>query len=159
MKKLFLRTISLTILSLVFSTSGMAAPAPDMSWQTNNGELKLSQLQGKLVYLDFWASWCAPCRKSFPWMNTIQDKYADQGLVVVAVNLDKDRDLVKQFLAKYPAHFTVAYDPSGDSAAAFKVKGMPSSYLIDRNGEIRLSHIGFREKDREELEAGIRDAL
>lgn len=159
MKKLFLRTLSLTIFSLVLTTSAMAAPAPDMTWRTSDGELNLTQLEGKVVYLDFWASWCGPCRKSFPWMNTLQDKYAEQGLVVIAVNLDKDRELVKQFLAKYPAHFTVAYDPAGESAAAFGVKGMPSSYLIDRNGEIRHSHIGFREKDREALEANIRDVL
>lgn len=71
----------------------------------------------------------------------------------------KDRELVKRFLAKYPAQFIVAYDPAGGTAASFVVKGMPSRYLIDRNGEIRLSHIGFREKDRAELETRIQEVL
>lgn len=159
MKNKILRFLSLAIVFLAFSTAVRAAQAPNASWPTDQGELRLEQLRGKVVYLDFWASWCTPCRQSFPWMNELQARYAEEGLVVVGVNLDKDRELVERFLAKYPAQFTVAYDPTGGTAASFAVKGMPSSYLIDRNGEIRLSHIGFREKDRAELETRIQEVL
>jgi len=159
MKSKIRRFLPLAIVFLAFSTAVPAAQAPDISWATDQGELPLGQLRGKVVYLDFWASWCTPCRQSFPWMNELQARYAEQGLVVVGVNLDKDRALVERFLAKYPAQFTVAYDPNGDSAASFAVKGMPSSYVIDRNGEIRLSHVGFREKDRDVLEARIQEVL
>ncbi|WP_303904694.1 TlpA family protein disulfide reductase [Thiohalomonas denitrificans] len=159
MKNTILRSASLVFLSLFFVTAAPAAPAPDAIWSVEGGELRLEQLRGKVIYLDFWASWCAPCRKSFPFMNELQTRYGEQGLVVVAVNLDKDQKLVEQFLAKYPAQFTVAYDPKGETAERFGVKGMPSSYLIDRDGEIRLSHVGFRDKDRSELETGIRDVL
>lgn len=157
MKKMFLG--SLVVASLFFSTIASAAPAPSTTWTTNGGELSLEQLRGKVVYLDFWASWCAPCRQSFPWMNAMQAQYAGQGLEIVAVNVDKERELVKQFLAKYPAQFTVAYDPTGESAVLFKVKGMPSSYLIDRTGEIRFTHLGFREDDRATLEGRIQQIL
>lgn len=158
-KNKILRFLSLALVFLAFSTAVRAAQAPNVSWPTDQGELSLEQLRGKVVYLDFWASWCTPCRQSFPWMNELQARYAGEGLVVVGVNLDKDRELVKQFLAKYPAQFTVAYDPAGKTAASFAVKGMPSSYLIDRNGEIYLSHVGFREKDRAKLETRIQEVL
>lgn len=148
------------LLFLVGAASGASAgPAPDLGWPTEAGELRLDELRGKVVYLDFWASWCTPCRQSFPWMNALQERFAGQGLEVVAVNLDKDADLVARFLDRYPAEFTVAYDPAGNSAASFEVKGMPSSYLIDRQGRVRMSHVGFRDDDRAELEARIRALL
>jgi len=151
------------VLSLGFSGGLMAAsaperspaPAPDVGWRTDVGELRLDELRGKVVYLDFWASWCTPCRESFPWMNALQERFADRGLEVVAVNLDKDAALVERFLERYPAQFTVAYDPSGATAARFQVKGMPSSYLIDRQGRVHLAHAGFREADQAELEARV----
>lgn len=159
MKKTLFRSMALAAFTLLFTSLVSAAPSPNASWPTDGDELSLEQLRGKVVYLDFWASWCAPCRESFPWMNELQARFAEQGLVVVAVNVDKERELVKKFLDKYPAAFTIAYDPEGESAAQFKVKGMPSSYLIDRNGDIRFSHIGFRDKDRAELESQIQAVL
>lgn len=159
MKNIICRSVVVALLYAFSVSAAVAATAPDVTWSTDQGDLDLRQLRGKVVYLDFWASWCAPCRESFPFMNELQAQYADQGLVVVAVNLDKDRKLVEQFLARYPARFTVAYDASGKTAASFSVKGMPSTYLIDRNGEIRLSHVGFREKDRAELQAQVRQLL
>lgn len=158
MKSIILRSLSLTML-LFITTPVPATPAPDVIWPTQEGELRLDQLRGKVVYLDFWASWCAPCRKSFPFMNELQARYGDQGLVVLAVNLDKKSELVERFLAKYPARFTIAYDPAGKTAESFAVRGMPSTYLIDRDGEVRFSHVGFREKDRAELEDHVQKIL
>lgn len=132
-----------------------AASAPDFSVATDRGPVRLADLRGKIVYLDFWASWCSPCRSSFPWMNEMQARYADKGLAIVAVNLDKDPALAQAFLAQTPAKFTVAYDTAGTVAKLFGVKGMPSSFMIDRDGEVRASHIGFRDKDKAELESQI----
>ena len=131
-------------------------PAPPLVLPTSNGELDLGKLRGRVVYLDFWASWCGPCRKSFPWMSDMQARYGGQGLSVVAVNLDQDRALADRFLAAYKPGFTVAYDQQGVSAEKYEVKGMPSSYLIDRAGRIHTRHVGFREQEKARLEDEIR---
>jgi thiol-disulfide isomerase/thioredoxin len=116
-------------------------PAPNFIIKDN---LSLSGLKGKVVYVDFWASWCGPCRKSFPWMNKINQQYKAEDFVVITVNLDSEMALAKKFLDKYPANFSITYNPEGDIAEAYKVRGMPSSYLIDRKGNIAATHIGFR---------------
>lgn len=129
--------------------------APTFELPTDNGKISLSSLKGKVVYLDFWASWCGPCRKSFPWMNRMMQRYGDKGLVIVAVNLDKSRDLARKFLQDYPAQFTVAYDPEGNTADQYDVQGMPSSYLIDRRQHIVKVHLGFKDEDTLGLERNI----
>ena len=125
-------------------------------------EKKLSQYQGKVVYLDFWASWCGPCRQSFPWMNQMQTQFADAGFTVLSVNLDAKPELAKKFLDTYPANFPIFYDHKGKVAKALKVKGMPSSYIIDRNGQIVSKHVGFNEQKKlayqQELEQLILNA-
>jgi thiol-disulfide isomerase/thioredoxin len=119
----------------------------------------LEDLHGKVVLLDFWASWCSPCLQSFPWMNELQQKHAGEGFVVVAVNLDQDRALADGFLDKVPAQFRVEYDGTGDLARQFGVKAMPTSFLIDRAGQVRARHAGFREKQRHEREQQIEQLL
>jgi cytochrome c biogenesis protein CcmG, thiol:disulfide interchange protein DsbE len=121
--------------------------------------LDLAALRGKVVYVDFWASWCEPCRQSFPWMNDMQREFAKDGLVVIAVNLDHERADAEQFLRKYTPDFRISYDPDGAVAERFHVKGMPTSFLVDRAGKIQLQHAGFRSKDRAVLEQQIRGLL
>jgi thiol-disulfide isomerase/thioredoxin len=108
-------------------------------------QLNLAALHGKVVYLDFWASWCAPCRKSFPWMDSTQRAYAGRGLVIVAVNLDEDRAPAEDFLREFNPGFRIVFDSKGALAEAFKVSGMPSSFLLDRNGNVRYRHVGFKD--------------
>lgn len=152
--------VSIFLLCLSWQIPALAdEPAPAFSLPTDDGAIALSQLQGQVVYVDFWASWCGPCRKSFPWMNDLHSRYEKQGLRIVAINLDTDRSLSARFLEKYPARFIIAYDPQGDVAEAYHVSGMPSSYLIDRQGRIHATHLGFRESDREGLEMEIRALL
>jgi cytochrome c biogenesis protein CcmG/thiol:disulfide interchange protein DsbE len=153
-----LLTIFLIGWSLVHNAVAAEA-APHFTLPTSAGTLSLADLKGKVVYLDFWASWCPPCRQSFPWMNEMETRYARQGLAVVAVNLDKDRTLAEKFLKEVPADFTVAFDPEGRVADSYHVPGMPSSFIIDRNGKIQVVHIGFQEKDSSDLEARLRSAL
>ena len=137
----------------------LASKAPDVALTTEKGVFTLSHFRNRVIYLDFWASWCVPCRHSFPWLNEMSQKYADKGFMVIAVNLDKDKALMQRFLNTYPAGFIVAHDPDGKSAEKFHVKGMPSSYLISPEGEIMYSHIGFREKDKPMLEEHIKSIL
>lgn len=122
--------------------------APAFSVATDAGKLNLADFKGKVVYLDFFASWCSPCRSSFKWLNETHDKYAANGFVIVAVNVDKEKELAAQFLKENPAKFRVGYDPEGKVAQTYQLKGMPSSYLIDRKGQLRATHIGFRDKDK-----------
>lgn len=157
-RRFFFRSLFLAT-SLLFSAPLFADSAPAFDLPTNNGSVSLNSLKGKVVYLDFWASWCSPCRKSFPWMEKIQNRYKDEGLEVIAVNLDKSKDKANEFLKQFHSNFTVAFDPEGQTAEHYKVMGMPSSYLIDRNGQLHMSHIGFRESDTDELETKIRDLL
>jgi thiol-disulfide isomerase/thioredoxin len=140
------------VLSLVLLSSSTATRA-DVS---STLDLPLfGQLAGKVVLLDFWASWCEPCRHSFPWMSELQRRYQDAGLVVLAVNLDQDRRLAEQFLAAHPAGFRVEYDPAGAIATQFGVGAMPMSFVIDRSGRVREKHLGFRRAQTSEREASL----
>lgn len=150
-------------LAVVLVTFALIAAAPRMSpdfkLPTRTATVSLSDLRGKVVYVDFWASWCAPCRESFPWMSSMADRYGSKGLVVVAVNLDKSRELADAFLEKYPAPFTVAFDPAGKTAEAFHVEAMPMSFIVDRGGTIVYSHEGFQPSSAPKVEDKILEAL
>ena len=121
--------------------------------------VRLEDLRGDVVYVDFWASWCPPCLQSFPWMNAVAERFRAEGLRVVAINLDGDREAAERFLADVRADFDVAFDPDGTSAEAYGLLGMPSSYVVGRDGRVTFAHVGFRRKDAPELEAAIERAL
>lgn len=133
--------------------------APDIELPGSSAAARLSELRGKLVYLDFWASWCGPCRLSFPWMNQLHANHRQRGLLVLAVNVDARRADADAFLARHPAQFALAFDPAGESARRFAIKGMPSSTLIDRQGQVLFVHRGFRTDEAAALESRIVAAL
>lgn len=99
---------------------------------------------GKVVLLDFWASWCGPCKSSFPALDALQKQYARQGLVIIAVNLDDEPAAMQKFLKENPVSFTVVRDPGHKLVEQADVQSMPSSFVIDRAGKVRFTHIGFR---------------
>ena len=135
-------------------------PAPTFTLPNAQGtSVALQSLRGQVVYVDFWASWCGPCRRSFPWMNEMQQKYGGKGLAIVAVNVDKKRADAEKFLAQLPATFPVVFDEAGASPGAFGVKGMPSSYLIDARGNVVFVERGFLEGSRADLEDRIKSLL
>ena len=117
------------------------------------------QYAGKVVVLDFWASWCEPCRRSFPWLNAMHDKYGPEGLVIVGVNLDMERVDAQRFLAEYPADFAIVYDEDHALAREYEVVAMPSSYVIGRDGQVAARHMGFKVKQQDEYEALLVEAL
>ena len=135
------------------------APAPDLNLPGLKEAVDLAKLKGKVVYVDFWASWCGPCKQSFPWMNDMQAKYEGQGLQIVGVNLDAKRDDADKFLAQTPARFMLAFDAKGESAKRYGVKSMPTSVLIGRDGKVLAVHNGFKEEERKELEGRFGAAL
>jgi thiol-disulfide isomerase/thioredoxin len=115
--------------------------------------------RGKVVYIDFWASWCGPCVKSFPWMNKIQQQYKEQGFTVISINLDTDKTKASQFLQDNTPSFAVIYDGKGTIAKHFSIKGMPTSMLINRDGEIKYRHSGFFTGKINEYEDEIKQLL
>lgn len=137
---------------LALSIALLAQPAPA-------ADFNLEEHEGKVVVLDFWASWCVPCRRSFPWLNTMHEKYGPEGLVIVGVNLDLERVNAERFLDEYPAAFKIIYDDDKELARQFDVIAMPSSYLIGRDGKVAERHLGFKVKKQAEYEAAIRRAL
>lgn len=138
----------------------LGRPAPDFERaDIKDQKIKLSKYIGKVVYLDFWASWCVPCRETFPFMNQLQEKYGKDGFEIVAVNIDTKRPDADKFLAQFPAVFTVLFDPQRAVAKSYELKGLPTSFLIDRTGNLISTHLGFQKERAGELEAHIAKAL
>jgi len=139
------------ILAVLLLLSAGSAGAADLP-------AALDAYKGKLVYVDFWASWCSPCGQSFPWLNQMQEKYGTE-LVVVGVGVDTDAKAGDAFLKKHPARFDIVRDPDGKLAELYAIEGMPSSVLIGPDGRVLHKHSGFRIHQTAEYEAAIRAAL
>ena len=153
--RVVLRTVGLVWLLLTSMIVNSAPSLDHSALDDNNQSVKLSEFAGQVVYVDFWASWCAPCLKSFPWMQSMQRKYADQGLEIIAINLDEESSAATQFLSQFNVDFKVLFNPSGDIAAQFGLVGMPSSYLFNRDGVLVSSHVGFFNEELALLEQVI----
>ncbi|WP_335924575.1 TlpA disulfide reductase family protein [Shewanella indica] len=153
----------LVILLLVFCGQGRAKPLQSplaLALSRDDGtQVSLNDYKGKVIYLDFWASWCAPCRKSFPWMQQMHHKYRETDLAIIAVNLDTDSQLGREFLQQLDADFDVLYDPEGRLARRLDLQGMPSSFLFDRDGKLLGSHVGFFTERQSQYEAELKRAL
>ena len=131
----------------------MNSPLPDLG--TFGLEGNLPNLKGKVVYLDFWASWCAPCKASFPVLNKWQQEFGTKGFTVLGVSVDETAAEMNGFLKKLAVSFPVVRDAAHKLVAAADVSTMPTAFLVDRKGVLREVHNGFREKDVAGLEAQI----
>jgi thiol-disulfide isomerase/thioredoxin len=139
--------------------TGQPAPNCALTPVANPRSYDLHKFHGKVLYVDFWASWCAPCARSFSFMNDLDRDLRGRGLQVVAINLDEKTGDARDFLAKYPANFAVAVDGDGRCPRDFGVQGMPSSYVVDRRGIVRHIHLGFRPGEAEKLRVLIEELL
>lgn len=134
--------------------------SPPFTLRTVDGKaVNLSDFHGKVVYLDFWASWCGPCRHTLPWMNTLQEKYAKRGLTVLAVNVDREQKDAARALAEFTPSYPVVFDPEGSVASAYELPTMPTSFVIGRDGRVVSVHSGFREGDEYQVEAELQGLL
>lgn len=122
-------------------------------------ELDLGAYHGKVVVLDFWASWCVPCRRSFPWLDSMQAKYENDGLVVIGINEDSDSGAAAAFLEEFPVRFRIVGDAGGRLATRYDLMAMPSSYVFDRDGEYVVHHLGFKTASLDDYEHLLRKTL
>lgn len=148
---------------LLFSTAQAATVGETASdcvlTSLNNTPVHFHEYTGKVLYVDFWASWCTSCTQSFPFLNQLAHEFGDQGLHIVGVNLDEKVDDALAFLGHHPSKFTIANHGGEQCAKSFDVQAMPTSYLIDKHGVIRHIHQGFREGEMEELKVQIAQLL
>lgn len=141
--------------------ASVGSPAPALSLPGRDGPVDLASpaFKGRVVLVDFWASWCGPCRQSFPWMNLMQQRHGPRGLQIVAVNVDRERADADAFLRQFPTTFTVAFDASGDTPRRWGARAMPTSVLVGADGSVLMQHEGFRPADQTPLESAINQAL
>jgi len=138
---------------------GSAAPAFALPTLGSDVRVSLDQLKGKVVFVDFWASWCGPCRQSLPQYEKLRGELAHEDFSIIAINLDEEVGDAKNFLAQHPVNYTILRDPAGDVPKAFGLVGMPTSYLIDQTGIVRAVHTGFNPDDISKLHAEIHTLL
>ncbi|MEX2132111.1 MAG: TlpA disulfide reductase family protein [Pseudohongiellaceae bacterium] len=162
-----LLSIATAIIGLLFFSTQVSAaeeggPAPDFTLPdlvAGGTDFTLSDLRGKTVYLDFWASWCAPCLRSLPLYNELYLKYRDQGLEIIGVNIDNPVEDGLEFLEDTPLDFKTPSDVNGIVPEMYSILGMPTSFLIAPDGTITMVHVGFRDGDLEIVESAIVDLL
>ena len=138
----------------------LETPLPQPEWRlpliaNGSGFISSETHLGKVTYLDFWASWCGPCRLSLPALNQLSKDFSAVDFQVIAVSVDYVDEDALDFLERYPVEYPIAIDKTGDLGRTFAVAGMPSGYLIDRSGLIREVHVGFRRGDEALLKESI----
>ena len=164
LKKIFapLATVFASVMLFIpaLHAADAASPIKNCLPQNLQGDAKFDwqQFHGKVVYVDFWASWCGPCRESFPFMNELQKDFPNE-LVVLGVSVDAEKADAERFLAKTPAEFSLAIDTTGVCPKEFAVKGMPSTYILGPQGQLLFSHKGFRRSDTEKLREKVSEIL
>jgi peroxiredoxin len=126
-----------------------------------SGTISLRELRGKVVVVDFWGTFCEPCKRSFPKLQHLNAKYADTGLEIVAISEDDvdDKDKIPGFVREYGAHFAIGWDSDKAAAKRYKPQTMPSTFVIDRRGHVRYVHTGFHDGEEVELEKELKELL
>ena len=139
---------------------GVGSRAPELGANDANGQrVTVAGLRGKVALIDFWASWCEPCKQELPVLDRLYRRHRERGLVVVGVNIDRSVDNMRRFLARTPVSFPVVHDAGQRIAGRYRPPRMPSSYLVDRRGVVRYVHEGFRAADASTIERHIEELL
>jgi peroxiredoxin len=154
------RTLLLGALLATTAHAGAPAPAPDFSLPARDGgNLQLSDLRGQVVMINFWATWCGPCRQEMPLLQQLQAKYEPLGFTMVGVNVEPDRAAAQAWLQNVSVSFPILFDQKNAVAAEFGVQGMPSSVFVDREGNVRYVHQGYRSGDEAKYADMIRSLV
>lgn len=162
-----IKKLHLVLFVLTFYLSGSAmalevgnqSPTCQATFLDDGQPFSLDRYKNKVLYVDFWATWCPPCKKSIPFLNQLRNELVDKGFEIIAINVDENPDDTKRFLKKYPVDYVVAMDPAGNCPTAYNVMAMPSSYFVDRQGIVRRIHLGFRTSDEPDIRQQILSLL
>lgn len=136
-------------------------PAPDFTLESVNGQgtISMKSMEGKVVLVDFWATWCEPCKKSFPKYEELNVKYKDSGLQIVAISEDDDKDGVPEFGSEHGAKFPIGWDEGKEIAEKWQPKSMPQAFIVDKKGVVRHAHLGYHDGDEDKLDGQIKKLL
>jgi len=157
-------SILVAIACLTLSTTASAVKvkqvAPDFTLASNTGSnIRLKDLRGKVVMINFWATWCAPCRKELPLLNILYNKYKSKGFVLLGVNIDDRSTLAKKMLKELKINFPVLFDHNQATSEAYDLQAMPSTFILDKNGVIRFSHYGYKSGYEKKYEKDVKSLL
>jgi peroxiredoxin len=137
--------------------SSDGAPAPAFTLSSSSGSnVSLAQYQGQVVMINFWASWCGPCRQEMPLLESIYKKYNKLGFTMIGVNVEPDSKAADEWLKATPVSFPILYDKDSKVSKLYDVSGMPSTVIIDRSGKLRMLHRGYKPGDENEYMDSIR---
>ena len=143
-----------------FAMAEVSGTAPDFTLKSRSGEnLRLEDLRGEVVMLNFWASWCGPCRQEMPHMDAIENEFRDYGFRVLAVNVDQHREDAERFLETMPVDFAILWDHDSQVSELYDVQAMPTTVMIDRNGTARFIHHGYQPGYEEDYRNQIRELI
>ena len=151
---------ALVALAWPAAASDATQPAPAFTLASRaGGEVSLADLKGQVVMINFWASWCGPCRQEFPALDQIYAKYKPMGFTLVAINVESEKSDAEKFLSRTPASFPILFDPDNKVSSQYGVSAMPTTILVDRQGRVRWLHRAYKPGDEAEYIEQIRAAL
>ncbi|HET7609182.1 MAG TPA: TlpA disulfide reductase family protein [Gammaproteobacteria bacterium] len=160
-----LRAFSVFALTLLVASLAYAAtvsgPAPNFTLQSNaGGQVSLASLKGKVVMVNFWATWCVPCRQEMPHLQALYEKYNGLGFELLAVNVEKNNaEGARKWLQETPVTFPVLFDPENQVTKLYKVQTMPSTVIIGRDGTMRFMHNGYKPGYENDYQTQVRALL
>jgi len=151
------------VLSLLAGTAAareVSGPAPDFTLQSRSGEnLKLSEFRGEVVMINFWASWCGPCRQEMPLLDELYRRYHPMGFTILGINVEQERENALRLLEEIPVSFPILFDSDNRVAERYALSAMPSTVMVDRDGNLRFVHLGYLPGYEDEYEAQIKQLL
>ncbi len=142
--------------------TGAAPAAPDFKLANRaGGEITLAELRGQVVMINFWASWCGPCRQEFPALDEMYRKYKPMGFTMVGINVESEKADAERFLGMRPVTFPILFDPQNTVSGSYGVKAMPTTVIVDRQGRLRWQHMAYKPGDEakyiEQIRAMVRE--
>lgn len=159
-KRKFLLLVMLFVLVPLVHAEQASGPAPDFTLKSRSGEnIKLSEYRGDVVMINFWASWCAPCRQEMPLLEELYKKYSDLGFTLLAVNVEEDSSKADELLKDIPVTFPVLFDNTNKVTKLYNVIAMPSTVIVDRDGNMRYLHRGYLPGYEKEYQKQVKELI